>query len=104
MGGIEVVKFGGDNVASARGGVAVDHAIILDAQAADGRGHPAILVAMIVDAAVLADVPAKRHAFKQIVAENEIARVISLGEEAVFLEALGVHGVADDVVDRKSVV
>jgi len=53
---------------------------------------------MIVHAAVLADVPAERHAFEESVAENQIARVISLGEEAVFFEAFGEHGVADNVV------
>jgi hypothetical protein len=53
---------------------------------------------MIVNAAVLADVPAKRHALEEIVAEDEIARVISLGEEAIFFETLGADGVANNVV------
>jgi hypothetical protein len=53
---------------------------------------------MIVDAAVLTDVPAKRHAFEQSVAENEIASVASLGKEAVFLEAVLADAVANDVV------
>jgi hypothetical protein len=53
---------------------------------------------MIVDAAVLADVPAKSHAFEHIVAENEIASVVALGKKAIRVERLGADGVANDVV------
>ena len=98
MSGVEIIELGGNNVAGPFCGVAVIDAIVLDAEAADGRGHPAVLAAVIVDAAVLADVPAKRHALEEIVAKDEIARVISLGEEAIFFEAFGTDGVADDVV------
>src|SRR5207237_10175998 len=97
MSGVKIVKCRRDDTTRAFRGVAIVDAIILDAQAGDGRGHPAILATMIVNAAVLADVPAKRHAFEESVAEDEIARVISPGEEAIFCEAFGTHGVADDV-------
>jgi len=36
------------------------------------------LVAMIVDAAVLADFPADGHALEEIILENQIARVAAL--------------------------
>jgi hypothetical protein len=98
MSGVEIVKFGGNDMTGTFSGVAVVHTIILYTQAADGRGHPAILSAMIVNAAVLPDVPAKRHALEENVAEDEIARVISLGEKAIFFEAFRAHGVADDIV------
>lgn len=53
---------------------------------------------MIVDAAVLADFPADGHAFEEIIFEDEIARVIPLGEEHIFLDRFGADGVANDVV------
>jgi hypothetical protein len=53
---------------------------------------------MIVDAAVLADFPADGHALEEIVFENEVAGVVALGEETIFVEALGAHGVVEDVV------
>jgi len=98
MSSVEIVELGGNDVAGALCVVAVIDAIVLDAEAAYGRGHPTILAAVIVDAAVLADVPAEGHALEQIVAEDEVARVISFGEKAISFEALGMNGVADDVV------
>jgi hypothetical protein len=56
------------------------------------------LIAMIVDAAVLADFPADGHALEEIVLENQIARVIAFGEEAVLVEGFRAHGVVKDVV------
>src|SRR5205807_6794809 len=70
MRGVEIVSISRDDFTSAVGGVAAVNTIVLDAQPADGRGHPAILVAMIVDAAVLADFPADGHTFKEIILEN----------------------------------
>ena len=58
MRGVEIVGIRGNNFARAVNGVAAVHAIILNAEPADGRGHPAILIAVIVDAAELADFPA----------------------------------------------
>jgi hypothetical protein len=71
---------------------------ILDFQAADGSRHPTVLVAMIVDAAVLADFPADGHALEDGVFENEIAGVVAFGEEEVFFERFGADGMMEDVV------
>jgi hypothetical protein len=98
MSAVHLVDFRGDDLACAARGVFFFDAKILDFQAADGSGHPAILIAMIVDAALLADFPADGHALEEIVFENEIARVVALGEEAIFVEAPGAHGVVEDVV------
>jgi hypothetical protein len=98
MGAIHFVNFRGNDLTGAARGVFFVDAKILDFQAADGSGHPAVLVAMIVDAAVLAYFPADGHALEEVVFENEIAGVVSLGEEKVFVERLGFNGVLDDVV------
>src|SRR5258708_29179390 len=77
MCGIHVVDVGGNDVACAADGVALVDSEILHAEPPDGRRHPAILIAVIVDAAELADFPADGHALENIVLENEIAGVIS---------------------------
>jgi len=77
-------------------GVAVFDAEILDLEAADGGGHPAILIAMIVDAGELADFPADGHTFEKIVFENEIAGVAALGEKNIFFEGVGADVILDD--------
>ena len=98
MSAIHLVDFRGSDFASAAGGVFFVDAKILDFQTADGRGHPTVLVAMIVDAAVLADFPADGHALEEIVLEYKIACVVALGEEEIFFQRLGTDGVLDDVV------
>jgi hypothetical protein len=98
MGAVHLVDFRGNDFTSAAGGVFFVDAEILDFQAADGRGHPAVLVAMIVNAAVLADFPADGHTLEEIVFENKIASVIALGKEEIFFERLGTDSVLDDVV------
>jgi hypothetical protein len=98
MGSVHFVDFRGNDFAGATGGVFFIDAEILNFQAAYGSGHPAVLIAMIVDAAVLADFPADGHALEEVVFENEIARVIAFGEKEIFFERLGADGVADDVV------
>ena len=98
MSAIHLIDFRGNDLAGTAGGVFLFDAKILDFQAADGSGHPAILVAMIVDAAVLADFPADGHALEKIVFEDEIPGVVALGEEAIFFEALGADGVVEDIV------
>src|ERR1700730_14712292 len=80
-----------------RRGSLVD-AKILDPQASDGRGHPAILVAMIVNAAGLADLPADGHALEDFVLENEVAGVVALREKQIFVERFGADHVSEDVV------
>ena len=98
MGSVHFVDFCGNDFAGAAGCVFLFDAEILDFQAADGSGHPTVLVAMIVDAAVLADFPADGHTLKEIVFENEIAGVIPFREEEIFFQRLGFDGVLDDVV------
>jgi hypothetical protein len=98
MRSIHFVDFRGNDFAGAAGGVFLFDAKILDFQAADGSGHPAILITMIVNPAVLADFPADRHALEEIVFENEIAGVIAFGEEEIFFERFGAHGMVDDEV------
>src|SRR5277367_2139434 len=98
MGTVHFVDFRGSDFASATGGVFFVDSKILDFQAANGSGHPAILVAMIVDEAVLADFPADGHALEEFVLENEIARVVALGKEEILFERLGLNGMLDDVV------
>jgi len=85
MGGVHFVDVGGDDATRAVGGVALIDAEILDLQPADGGGHPTVLVAMIVDAAELADFPADGHAFKDAVFEKEIAGVVAFGKEEIFI-------------------
>src|ERR1700722_1069671 len=98
MSAVHFIDFGGNDFAGAAGGVFFFDAEILDSQAADGRGHPTVLIAMVVDAAVLSDFPADRHTLEEIVFENEIASVIPFGEEAVLVEGLRMDGVVNDVV------
>jgi hypothetical protein len=94
---VHFVDFRGDDFAGAAGRVFFLDAEILDFQTADGRGHPTVLIAVIVDAAVLADFPADGHALEEIVFENQIAGVIAFGEEEIFFERLGFNSVVDDV-------
>jgi len=96
--GVHFVDFGGDDFASAAACVFFIDSEILNFQAADGSGHPAVLIAMIVNAAVLADFPADGHALEEIVFKNEIARVIPFREKKVFIDRFRTDGVADDVV------
>src|SRR5258707_13250668 len=70
MRSVEIVGIGGDDFARAVGGVAPVYAVVLNAKPADGRGHPTVLTAMVVNAAVLADIPADGHALKEIIPEN----------------------------------
>ncbi len=81
--GVHVEGVGGQQPAGAGRRVAVLNAEILHAQAADGRGHPAFLAAGVVDAAHLADIPADGQALEELILEDEVARVVGLGEEEV---------------------
>jgi hypothetical protein len=98
MRAVHFVDFGGDDFAGTAGRVFFFDAKILDFQPADRSGHPAVLIAMIVNAAVLADFPANGHALEKIVFENQIAGVISFGEEEIFFECFGSDGVVNNVV------
>src|SRR5262249_13497433 len=65
---------------------------------ADGSGHPAFLVAMIVNATELADFPADGHAFEEIVFEDKVAGVAAFGEEKVFFEGFGADVILNDEI------
>lgn len=91
------VDFRGNDPARAARGVFFFHAKILNFQAADGRRHPAVLVAVIVDAAGLADFPTDGHAFEKLIFENEVAGVIPSREKTIFFERFRRDSVADDV-------
>jgi len=56
--GIHLYGLGGRNRAFAAGDILMHDVKILDEQTADGDGHPAVLVAVIVHGAGLADFPA----------------------------------------------
>src|SRR5437016_3461649 len=98
MSGVHFIDVGWNNAAGAARAVAVVNTKILDLQPADGRGHPAVLIAMVVNAAGLADLPTDGHAFEDFVLEDEIARVVALRKIAVFVERLRARRMADDVV------
>ncbi len=98
MRGVHFVDFGRNDFTGAAARVFFIDAEILDFQTADGGRHPAVLIAMIVDATVLADFPADGHALEESVFENEIARVIPFGEEEIFIDCFGADSVLDDVV------
>jgi hypothetical protein len=78
--------------------VTVFNAEILDFQSADGSGHPAVLISMIVDAGELADFPANSHAFEKIVFKYEIACVAALGKIKVFLERFRADMIPNDEI------
>jgi hypothetical protein len=79
-------------------GVAVFHTEILDFEAADGSGHPAVLIAMIVNTGELTDFPADGHTLEEVIFENEIASVAALGEIKILVERFGANMVMDDEI------
>ena len=79
-------------------GMAVFNAEILNFEAADGGRHPAVLVAMVVNARELADFPADGHAFEEIVFEDQVAGVTALREIEIFFERFRADVMADDEV------
>ena len=78
MSGIHVVGIGGNELAGAMCRISILDAEILDAQPADRRHHPAILVAMIVNAAHLAYVPADSEHFEQFTLVDQIPGVVAV--------------------------
>src|SRR5260370_19736676 len=96
MGGVHFVDVGRNDATGAMRDIALVNAEILDLQPADGSGHPAILIAMVVNAAGLADLPADGHALEDFVLEDEIAGVVALRKIAVFFERLWGAQVAAD--------
>ena len=78
--------------------VAVFNAEILDFESADGGGHPAVLIAMIVNAGELADFPTNSHAFEKIVLKDEIASVAALGKIEISVERFRANVILDDEI------
>ena len=75
-------------------GIEIFDAKILHSQAADGRDHPAILFAMIVDAADLADIPADGENFKELAFVDQISGVMAIGVKKVGSQGLRLNGFA----------
>ena len=98
MRAIHFVDFGGVDVAGAQQRVPEIDAEVLNFKAADGCGHPAVLVAMIVNAAGLADFPTDGHALEKIVFEDEIAGVVAPGEIDVLLQRFWANGIANQKI------
>jgi hypothetical protein len=73
---VHLDDFGGSDGALAGGNVLVEDVIVFDAEAADGDGHPAILIAMVVDGAGLADFPADGDEFVERSFVDEITGVV----------------------------
>ena len=82
----------GREAAGAGGGILAVDAEILDAELADGDGHPAILSAMIVNAAGLADFPADGHDFEEFAFVDQITGVMAFGVEEVGFERFAANG------------
>jgi hypothetical protein len=98
MSGVHFVDVGGKDAAGAMAGIALVNAEILDFEAADRRGHPAILAAMIVDAAGLANFPADGQTLEDMVAENEIAGVIALGEKEILVKGFRENSMVKNII------
>ena len=98
---IHLINVGSDEIARSAVlsiGVAILDTKVLHFKAANRRGHPAILIAMIVNAAELAHFPADGHALEHVILENEVAGITAFGEEEIFFERLWTGGVVEDVV------
>ena len=96
--GVHFINIGGKHAAGAMNGIALVNAEILDFQAADGRDHPAILIAMIVDAAGLANFPANCQTLEDVVPENQIPGVTAFGEKEVLVEGFRKHGMVKNII------
>src|SRR4029077_4356936 len=95
---IQLITIRGNNFAMARCGIEFFNAVVTNVQTANGCRHPAVLIAMVMDAAVLANFPTQSHALEQSILEDQIAGVAPFREENIVVQACGTHGVVDDVV------
>ncbi len=75
MSSVHYVGVSGNDLADAARSIAMVDMIILHAQAAHRDGHPAILITMVMDAAMLADFPTNGHALEHFIFENQVAGV-----------------------------
>src|SRR5215467_4481698 len=78
--------------------VAILHPEVLHLQAANWRGHPAILVSVIVNPAELANLPADGHTLKQIISVNQVAGVTAFGEKQVLVQCLRAYRMPLDII------
>ena len=53
---------------------------------------------MVVNADVLPDFPANRHALEEFILENQVSRVAAFGKIAIFVQTLRKDGMANDIV------
>src|ERR1700734_2074747 len=72
-------------------GIARVDSKILHAQTADRRHHPTILVAVIVDATNLADIPANGHDFEEVALVNQISRVVAFCVKKIRRKRIGLN-------------
>jgi hypothetical protein len=68
-----------------------DNSIILNQQSSEWHSHPAILAAMVVNLALLPRFPADREHFVEVGFVDEVAGIVRLPEEEIFLQAVGVN-------------
>lgn len=98
MSAVHIVKNAGSEAAGAAIAIFFLHAKILDPQFPNGHGHPAILAAMIVNAASLANFPANGHDFEKIALENQVPRVMAFGVKKIRLQSGGANLMLLEVV------
>ena len=92
------IQIVGGNFAVAGCGIELLHSVVVNLQPADRSRHPAVLIAMVMDAAGLADFPAQRHALEQCILEDQVAGVASLRIENVLFQTGRLHGMLDDII------
>ena len=94
------VRIGRHQFATTVRGVLIFHAEILHAQTTDRGDHPAILAAMIVNAADLAHIPADREDFEQFAFVDQVPRVMAIGVKNVGSQRLRLDGFALDKIQH----
>src|ERR1700689_824414 len=90
--GLHMVSIGRNQLAGGMRGVTSIDPEILHAEAADGSHHPAILVAVIVDAANLTDIPTYGHRFEKLAFVNQVSRVVALRVKKIRGKRLRLNG------------
>lgn len=85
-------------LAISTGRILRDHAEVLDAKLADWHRHPATLIPVVMNRRSLAHVPADRHQLEQFIPEDQIARVVFVAEENVWLQSGFIHAMVLKVI------
>jgi hypothetical protein len=88
---VHLDDFGGLDGAFAAGNILMDNVEILHQQTAGGDGHPAILVAVVVDGAGLADLPTDGHQFVKRSFVDEVAGVVLAIPDEIGSEGIGIQ-------------